>query len=88
MAETERSWEKRLAGGPDELAVDFVESLSIDKPATICPTTNSYRGSPILREPIRFLPTWLAHDGNPVGFLKEKQQCRVNRIKNRQRVLN
>ena len=31
MAETERSWEKRLAGGPDELAVDFVESLSIDK---------------------------------------------------------
>jgi len=30
MAKTEKSWEKRLAGGPDELAVDFVESLSID----------------------------------------------------------
>ncbi|MBL7152890.1 MAG: argininosuccinate lyase [Phycisphaerae bacterium] len=30
MAKTEKSWEKRLAGGPDELAVGFVESLSID----------------------------------------------------------
>ncbi len=31
MAETEKSWEKRLAGEPDELTVDFVESISIDK---------------------------------------------------------
>ncbi|MFH1719817.1 MAG: argininosuccinate lyase [Planctomycetota bacterium] len=31
MAELEKSWEKRLAGEPDELMVDFVESLSIDK---------------------------------------------------------
>ena len=31
MAEAEKSWEKRLSGEPDELAVDFVESLSIDK---------------------------------------------------------
>ncbi len=31
MAEAEKSWEKRLSGGPDELTVDFVESLSIDK---------------------------------------------------------
>jgi len=30
VAKTDKSWEKRLAGGPDELAVDFVESLSID----------------------------------------------------------
>ena len=28
---TEKSWEKRLSGGPDELTVDFVESLSFDK---------------------------------------------------------
>jgi argininosuccinate lyase len=31
MTEMEKSWEKRLAGGPDELTVDFVESLSIDR---------------------------------------------------------
>jgi len=31
MAKVEKSWEKRLAGGPDKLTVDFVESLSIDK---------------------------------------------------------
>jgi argininosuccinate lyase len=31
MAEAEKSWEKRLAGRPEELTVDFVESLSIDK---------------------------------------------------------
>jgi len=31
MAKVEKSWEKRLAGQPDELAVDFVESISIDK---------------------------------------------------------
>lgn len=31
MAKAEKTWEKRLAGGPDELTVDFVESLSIDK---------------------------------------------------------
>jgi argininosuccinate lyase len=31
MTEMEKSWEKRLAGEPDELTVDFVESLSIDK---------------------------------------------------------
>jgi len=31
MAESKKSWEERLAGEPDELAVDFVESLSIDK---------------------------------------------------------
>ncbi len=30
MAEPEKSWEKRLAGGPDKLTIDFVESLSID----------------------------------------------------------
>jgi argininosuccinate lyase len=31
MAKTEKSWEKRLAGEPDELTIDFVESLSVDK---------------------------------------------------------
>ena len=31
MAKVEKSWEKRLAGEPDALTVDFVESLSIDK---------------------------------------------------------
>ena len=31
MTEPEKSWEKRLAGEPDELTIDFVESLSIDK---------------------------------------------------------
>ncbi|MEJ2702157.1 MAG: argininosuccinate lyase [Sedimentisphaerales bacterium] len=31
MAEIEKTWQKRLAGAPDELTVDFVESLSIDK---------------------------------------------------------
>ncbi len=31
MAKLKKSWEKRLAGEPDELMVDFVESLSIDK---------------------------------------------------------
>ena len=31
MAEVEKSWEKRLTGEPNELTVDFVESLSIDK---------------------------------------------------------
>ena len=31
MAEAEKSWEKRLSGKPDELTVNFVESLSIDK---------------------------------------------------------
>jgi len=31
MAEAEKSWEERLAGEPDELTIDFVESLSVDK---------------------------------------------------------
>lgn len=31
MAQGEKSWEKRLSGGPDERAVDFVESLSYDR---------------------------------------------------------
>lgn len=31
MAEAEKSWEKRLSGEPDELTINFVESLSIDK---------------------------------------------------------
>ncbi len=31
MAKAEKSWEKRLGGEPDELTVDFVESLSVDK---------------------------------------------------------
>ncbi len=31
MSEAEKSWEKRLDGEPDELTVNFVESLSIDK---------------------------------------------------------
>jgi len=31
MAKVKKSWEKRLVGVPAELAVDFVESLSIDK---------------------------------------------------------
>jgi argininosuccinate lyase len=31
MAKVEKSWEKRLAGEPDALTIDFVESLSIDK---------------------------------------------------------
>ncbi len=30
MAKSEKSWEKRLAGAPDDLAVNFVESLSYD----------------------------------------------------------
>ncbi len=30
MGKAEKSWEKRLTGGPDEVAVDFVESLSVD----------------------------------------------------------
>lgn len=30
MAESKKSWEKRFAGGPDKLTVDFVESLSVD----------------------------------------------------------
>ncbi len=30
MAKAKKSWEKRLAGEPDELTVDFVESLSYD----------------------------------------------------------
>ncbi len=31
MAKQEKSWEKRLSGSVDELAVDFVESLSVDR---------------------------------------------------------
>jgi len=31
MAESEKSWEKRLSGRTDDLAVDFVESLSYDR---------------------------------------------------------
>jgi argininosuccinate lyase len=31
MTHGEKSWEKRLAGGTDDLAVDFVESLSYDR---------------------------------------------------------
>ncbi len=31
MGKSEKSWEKRLSGETDELAVDFVESLSYDK---------------------------------------------------------
>jgi argininosuccinate lyase len=31
MADTQRSWEKRLAAKPDELTVDYVESLSYDR---------------------------------------------------------
>ncbi len=31
MAKPEKSWEKRLSGKPDALAVDFVESLSYDR---------------------------------------------------------
>jgi len=31
MAMVGKSWEERLAGEPDELTIDFVESLSIDK---------------------------------------------------------
>jgi argininosuccinate lyase len=31
MADTQRSWEKRLAAKPDEMTVDYVESLSYDK---------------------------------------------------------
>jgi argininosuccinate lyase len=31
MSHGEKSWEKRLSGGPDELAIDFVESLSYDR---------------------------------------------------------
>ncbi|RPJ37289.1 MAG: argininosuccinate lyase [Planctomycetaceae bacterium] len=31
MADTQRSWERRLAAKPDELTVDYVESLSYDK---------------------------------------------------------
>ena len=31
MAKAKKSWEKRLAGEPDEMTVDFVESLSYDR---------------------------------------------------------
>jgi len=31
MPEPEKNWEKRLDGEPDEITIDFVESLSIDK---------------------------------------------------------
>ena len=31
MTETQKNWEKRLTGEPDELTINFVESLSIDK---------------------------------------------------------
>ena len=31
MAKAEKSWEERLAGQPDKMTVDFVESLSIDR---------------------------------------------------------
>ncbi len=31
MSETKRSWENRLSGHPDELAADFVQSLSYDR---------------------------------------------------------
>jgi argininosuccinate lyase len=31
MAKTQKSWEHRLSGGPDDLAIDFVESLSYDQ---------------------------------------------------------
>jgi argininosuccinate lyase len=31
MAKAEKSWEKRLAGEPDKLMVEFVESLSVDR---------------------------------------------------------
>ncbi|HEX41978.1 MAG TPA: argininosuccinate lyase [Phycisphaerales bacterium] len=31
MAKSEKSWERRLAGAPDDLAVSFVESLSYDR---------------------------------------------------------
>ena len=31
MANQEKSWEKRLSGSVDELAVEFVESLSYDQ---------------------------------------------------------
>ncbi|UCG48766.1 MAG: argininosuccinate lyase [Phycisphaerales bacterium] len=31
MTHAEKSWEKRLTGEPDELAVEFVESLSVDR---------------------------------------------------------
>jgi argininosuccinate lyase len=31
MKKTEKTWEKRLSGQTDDLAVDFVESLSYDR---------------------------------------------------------
>jgi argininosuccinate lyase len=31
MAEVGKSWENRLAGEPDQMTIDFVESLSVDK---------------------------------------------------------
>jgi argininosuccinate lyase len=31
MSKPEKSWEKRLSSGPDELAIEFVESLSYDQ---------------------------------------------------------
>ena len=31
MAKEQKSWEKRLSGGPDDLAMNFVESLSYDR---------------------------------------------------------
>jgi len=31
MAKSGKSWEERLQGRPDELTVDFVQSLSVDE---------------------------------------------------------
>ncbi len=31
MSEPKKSWEKRLSGRPDELTIDFMQSLSVDK---------------------------------------------------------
>jgi len=31
MTKADKSWEKRLIGQPDEIAVNFVESLSVDQ---------------------------------------------------------
>lgn len=57
MAKAEKSWEKRLSGEPDELMVDFVESLSVDKRLYVCPGLKSQNYFKNFRQ-LLALPKW------------------------------
>ena len=50
MAEAKKSWEKRLAGQPDELMVDFIESLTYDKRLYKCDIVGSIAHAQMLAE--------------------------------------